>query len=144
MLCVNFEKQKHSTMKTLLLIIGSLSLLSLSNPKGHSSRSPGAVISIETDTFDFGTIRKDGNGTCIFELTNSGFEPLIISKCDKSCGCTIPKCNHEPILPGETTEVEVTYDTSRVGPFQKSVKVHSNATNTPLLVLKVKGTVAEK
>lgn len=131
-------------MKTLLFIFGSIAMLSLSNPKAELPiGDAGPVISIQSDTYDFGEIKKGDNGTCVFELKNDGFEPLIISKCDKTCGCTIPKCNHDPILPGETTEVEVTYDTNRLGPFQKSVKVHSNATNSPLLVLKIKGKVSE-
>ena len=132
-------------MKTLLLIFSSITMLSLSNPSEtvSSAEVAGPVVSLSSDTFDFGNIQKGDNGTCVFELKNDGFEPLIISKCDKTCGCTIPKCNHDPILPGETTEVEVTYDTNRIGPFQKSVKVHSNASNTPLLVLKIKGTVTE-
>lgn len=144
MLCQKFEQNTH-IMKTLLFIFGSIGMLSLSNPSqiSHTAEVAGPVVSLESDTFDFGTIQKGGNGTCTFELKNDGFEPLIISKCDKTCGCTIPKCNPDPVLPGETTEVEVTYDTSRLGPFQKSVKVHSNASNTPLLVLKIKGTVTE-
>ena len=119
-------------------------MLSLSNPKVEFPGGDiGAVVSIQSDIYDFGEIKKGDNGTFVYSLKNDGFEPLIISKCDKTCGCTIPKCNHDPILPGETTEVEVTYDTNRLGPFLKSVKVHSNATNTPLLVLKIKGKVSE-
>ncbi|NQX93282.1 MAG: DUF1573 domain-containing protein [Flavobacteriales bacterium] len=101
----------------------------------------GAQIEVQSDTYDFGEIQKGADGTCVFTLKNVGFEPLIISKCDKTCGCTVPSCDNDPVLPGGTTEVTVKYDTQRVGPFQKSVKVHSNAENQPLLILKIKGTV---
>ena len=102
-------------MKTLLFIFGSTTMLSLSNPKVEFPGGDiGAVVSIQSDIYDFGEIKKGDNGTFVYSLKNDGFEPLIISKCDKTCGCTIPKCNHDPILPGETTEVEVTYDTNRL------------------------------
>lgn len=101
----------------------------------------GPSIQIDSDTYDFGTIDFKGEGTCTFTVTNTGTEPLIISKCKESCGCTTPKCDNNPIMPGETSAVKVKYDTSRVGPFNKSVTVTSNAVNEPVKVIHIKGTV---
>ena len=44
-------------------------------------------------------------------------------------------------MPGATSDVVVTYDTKRVGPFNKSVKVHTNDPERPVIVLRVRGTV---
>ncbi|MFN0032370.1 MAG: DUF1573 domain-containing protein [Flavobacteriales bacterium] len=101
----------------------------------------GPVISIVNDTNDFGSIEYKGDGTCTFIVTNTGSEPLIISECKKSCGCTTPTCPNTPIMPGESTTITLKYDTSRVGPFSKSVTVTSNAVNEPVKVLHIKGTV---
>jgi hypothetical protein len=112
------------------------------------SGQPGGVtfgphLSVNEDLHDFGTIEKGGNGTCVFIVTNTGTEPLIISKCDKTCGCTIPECSKNPIMPGAQSEITVKYDTQRVGPFQKAVKVYSNCAENPVMELRIKGKVIE-
>ncbi|MCB0764967.1 MAG: DUF1573 domain-containing protein, partial [Flavobacteriales bacterium] len=74
-------------------------------------------------------------------VTNTGDQPLIITNCQGSCGCTVPKCDTAPILPGASSAISVHYDTNRTGPFAKSVTINSNATNTPSLMVNIKGTV---
>jgi hypothetical protein len=74
-------------------------------------------------------------------VTNTGDQPLIISECKRSCGCTTPKCDTAPIPPGKTSVIQVHYDTNRVGPINKSVTITSNATNAPSKVVNIKGTV---
>ena len=100
-----------------------------------------AEIKFESDTVDYGTIEKGANGVRVFTFTNTGDEPLIISKVTSSCGCTIPKKPSEPILPGKTGEIEVKYDTNRVNPIRKTITVISNAATTPTIALKIKGLV---
>ncbi|AXT20666.1 DUF1573 domain-containing protein [Flavobacteriaceae bacterium AU392] len=101
-----------------------------------------AKIEFKTDVIDYGTIEKGANGVRVFEFTNTGNAPLIISKVKSSCGCTIPKKPEKPIMPGESGEIEVKYDTNRVIPFRKTITVTSNA-DTPNVALKIKGTVVE-
>ena len=67
--------------------------------------------------------------------------PLEITKVYSSCGCTIPKKPEAPIAPGESGEIQVKYDTNRVGPIRKTITVNSNARDTPVVSLKIKGTV---
>jgi len=99
-----------------------------------------AKIEFKTDVIDYGTIEKGADGVRVFEFTNTGSAPLIISKVKASCGCTIPTKPEKPIMPGETGEIEVKYDTNRVVPFRKTITVTSNA-DTPNVALKIKGTV---
>lgn len=101
-----------------------------------------AKIEFKTETIDYGTIEKGSDGVRVFEFTNTGNEPLIISKVTSSCGCTIPKKPKEPILPGKTGEIEVKYDTNRVYPIRKTITVISNA-ETPTVALKIKGLVVD-
>lgn len=100
----------------------------------------GATIEFVETTLDFGTIEHNADGVRHFEFKNTGTEPLIISNCKGSCGCTVPQCPKEPILPGETGKIKVKYDTNRVGGFSKNVTVTSNAV-TPSVTVKIKGTV---
>lgn len=101
-----------------------------------------AKIEFKSDTIDYGTIEKGANGVRQFEFTNTGNEPLIVSKVSSSCGCTIPKKPDGPIMPGKAGVIEVKYDTNRVNPIRKTITVISNA-DTPTVALKIKGLVVE-
>lgn len=101
-----------------------------------------AKIEFKSEVIDYGTIEKGADGVRVFEFTNTGDEPLIISKVSSSCGCTIPKKPKDPIMPGETGEIEVKYDTKRVNPIRKTITVMSNA-ETPTVALKIKGLVVD-
>lgn len=99
-----------------------------------------AKIQFKTDTIDYGTIAKGSDGLRIFEFTNTGNQPLVITEVFSSCGCTVPKKPDEPIAPGKTGKIEVKYDTSRVGPIRKTITVNNNS-DTPIVALKIKGEV---
>ena len=101
-----------------------------------------AKIEFKSDTIDYGTIEKGSNGVRVFEFTNTGNAPLIISNVNSTCGCTIPKKPDGPILPGKTGQIEVKYDTNRVNPIRKTITVISNAV-TPTVALKIKGDVVD-
>ena len=75
-----------------------------------------------------------------FKFTNTGKEPLIISDAKGSCGCTTPNWPKEPIRPGETGVIKVKYATDRIGAFEKTITLTSNA-DTPSKVIKIKGVV---
>lgn len=105
-----------------------------------TAQDAAAKIEFKSETVDYGEIAKGSDGVRIFEFTNTGTAPLIVSKVSSSCGCTIPKKPEDPILPGKTGEIQVKYDTNRVGPIRKAITVISNA-DTPTKVLKIKGEV---
>lgn len=91
--------------------------------------SSGAVMTFEQTEIDYGKIEKGSDKTRIFKFKNTGDEPLIIKSAKGSCGCTVPTYPKEPIMPGETSEIKVDYDTNRVGRFTKTVTVNTNETN---------------
>lgn len=100
------------------------------------------VISFEKELIDLGSFMQydDSSSRCEFVFTNTGKEPLIISKAKGSCGCTVPNWPKEPIMPGDSGVIKVNYDEKRVGSFNKSITITSNAQNSPKIV-KVKGKV---
>jgi len=103
------------------------------------------VITFEKTVHDFGKINEaDGRVSAIFEFKNEGMSPLVLSNVRASCGCTTPKWTREPIEPGQTGQVTVTYNPNgRPGRFQKTVTVTSNA-KTPTVRVYVKGEVIPK
>ena len=100
-------------------------------------------ISFDKTVHDYGTIVQGADGTCEFKFTNTGKEPLILAKPQSSCGCTIPTWPQEPILPGKSDVIKVTYNTHNIGGISKTVTVTSNA-KTSRVVLSIKGTVVAK
>jgi len=102
----------------------------------------GPAISIDKETHDYGNIVFEANGECEFTITNEGTEPLMITGARGSCGCTVPTYPKEPIAPGATAVIKVTYDTKRPGNFNKSVTITSNAVNDPTKIVYIKGNVA--
>lgn len=98
-------------------------------------------IEFEASEIDYGKIQKDADGKREFKFTNTGDAPLIISAAKGSCGCTVPTYAKEPVMPGESSIIEVKYDTKRVGPFTKYVTLTTNATNETTTKLQIKGEV---
>lgn len=101
-----------------------------------------AVMTFTETVHDYGTIKKDSDGSYEFKFTNTGNEPLILSKPRSNCGCTVPEWPQEPIMPGQSNVIKVTYNTKILGPINKQVTVLSNASNSPV-VLQIKGNVTE-
>lgn len=102
--------------------------------------SSQTTLSFDVEEHDFGIIPKDTPVSKTFIVTNTGENPLIISDAKASCGCTVPKKPEEPIAPGETGEIEVTF-TSKPGQegtaINKTVTVTANIPNgTKTLVIK--------
>lgn len=124
-------------MKNLIavLFVGLMSL-------GSFAQEKVAKIEFKTDVIDYGTIEKGSDGVRVFEFTNTGDAPLVISNVKSTCGCTVPKKPEGPIMPGETGVIEVKYDTKRVNPIRKTITVFSNA-ETPTVALKIKGLVID-
>lgn len=92
---------------------------------------------------DYGEIEYLSDGTCSFEFTNLGTEPLVLTNVRSSCGCTVPDWPKDPIKPGEKGEIKVKYNTRSVGNFSKTVTVYSNGQPSPI-ILRIKGTVKPK
>lgn len=104
------------------------------------ANAQGPVMTFKETTIDYGTIDKGGDPLKNFAFTNTGNEPLIIKAAKGSCGCTVPTYPQEPIMPGETANIQVRYDTQRVGMFTKTVTLTTNETD-PTHTLTIKGEV---
>jgi len=107
------------------------------------SQEKQAEIKFEFTTIDYGEVEFESDGKRVFKFKNVGTAPLIFKRISSSCGCTIPKKPEKPIEPGESGEIEVEYDTKRVGIFMKAISVVSNSKNSSI-VLRIKGEVLEE
>ena len=112
---------------------------------GLFAQSKKATISFDVTEHDFGTLKEEaGPATYQFNFTNTGAEPLIITNCKASCGCTTPDWTKSPIMPGQKGFVKATYDPkNRPGKFDKTITVTTNC-EPPTVTLRIFGTVMEK
>lgn len=131
-------------MKKVIYLLGFILLFSGVAKAQDTKVQNGPQIEFEKLEHDYGDVPYNGNGECEFRFTNTGNEPLLVQKPKSSCGCTIPSWPKEPILPGESEVIKVTYRTNRVGNINKTVTVTSNALNSPNVVLRIKGRVLEQ
>jgi len=134
-------------MKKLVLSLALVMVTSFSLIAQEAAQPPvnpnAAEISFAKTVHDYGTIVQGSDGACEFKFTNTGKEPLILSRPQSSCGCTVPTWPQEPILPGKSDVIKVTYNTNNIGPINKTVTVNSNA-KTARIILQIKGTVTAK
>jgi len=107
---------------------------------GNESTAFGPAIEFKDTEHNYGTIQQGGDGTFSFIFTNTGTDPLILSNVRSSCGCTIPEWPREPINAGQSASILVKYDTKKIGAFNKSISVYTNAGEAPI-VLHISGTV---
>ncbi len=113
------------------------------NSEAQEDQTGGPVMTFEETEIDYGLIEQGSDPYRYFHFTNTGDAPLIISNARGSCGCTVPTWPKEPIMPGESAEIKVRYDTKRLGKFTKTVTLTTNEANNRH-VLRIKGEVKKK
>jgi len=96
------------------------------------------VMTFEEKEFDFGTIKEGDKVEHVFTFKNTGDSDLVITDAKGSCGCTVPAHKKEPIKPGETSSMKVTFDSSgKPGQQQKTVTITANTVaGSELLTIK--------
>ena len=99
------------------------------------------VITFEETEYDFGTIKQGEVVDHTFKFTNTGKSPLIIESATASCGCTVPQPPTEPIAPGETSQIEVKFNsTGKMGQQYPTVTIRAN-TQPNIVKVSMKGNV---
>lgn len=91
---------------------------------------------------DYGKINAGTTNTMSFSLTNKGNAPLVIRKVKASCGCTAPQPQKMLLAPGETTTIDVTYNShGKEGKQNQTVTVITNDPQRAKQTLKIEADV---
>lgn len=97
------------------------------------SNQPTTTIALSESNFDFGNIKKGAKVNHVYEVTNTGTNPLIISEVKPGCGCTAPEFTKDPIMPGKKGKITLSFDSSSFdGSVQKYADVFANVENAPI------------
>lgn len=92
--------------------------------------------------FDFGMMPPFDNGKHVFKISNTGDDQLVLKNGGKSCSCLDVELSAALLAPGETKDIEVTWNTDKPGKLAQYIKINTNSPETPELQLWVTGTVA--
>lgn len=96
------------------------------------------------ENHDFGVIDEGVKADYDFEFTNTGDAALIITNAQGSCGCTVPSWPKEPIAPGETGKIHVSFNSNgKPGNQKKTVTLNAN-TIPPTKLLRISAQVTPK
>lgn len=126
----------------LMICIASFSLMSFTKPANVSTAYNSSALKVTwaKESHDFGEIPQGKPVSVEFTFTNSGDEPLMIADVATSCGCTASDYTKEPIAPGKTSKIKVTYNAANPGNFTKTITVNFQDASLKK-VLNIKGTV---
>lgn len=102
--------------------------------------SLSAQLQFEETTHDFGLLFRGDPAKTTFVFHNVGKYPISLSNVKASCGCTTPIWTKEPVLPGQSGTIEVSYNSDLVGEFNKSIGVKWDSIVQPIHLF-VKGQV---
>jgi hypothetical protein len=122
-------------IKRILLLaffLSSLTLAQLVQPR----------LLVQPTVHDFGNIKQGEMVSHTFVVTNGGGDLLTITNVRASCGCTAAKPDKNELIPGESTNIKVSFNSAgRQGRQNKTVKIFSNDPENPEVSLTIKGTV---
>lgn len=138
------KKLISSTVAAIVLVALSFNSSAQTEQIDPKVVGSGAKIEFTQDVYDYGEVKYGGDGYCTFTFKNTGDAPLVLGNVKGSCSCTVPEWPKTPIAPGETGELKVKYNTQNPGAINKSVTINSNAVNTPVKIIRIKGNVLPK
>jgi hypothetical protein len=131
---------KRTGLVLLMLVFTISTGIAQNSGENSDKKDDKPVIEFDKTTHNYGKIKYNGDGSCVFEFENKGKQPLLLTKVRASCGCTTPSWPKEPIKSGKKGKITVKYNTRITGNFSKSILVYSNAKNSPIR-LRIKGQV---
>ena len=106
-------------------------------PAEPVATGPTTTMEFAEMTHEFGTIDEGAVVEHTFAFTNTGDAPLIIQDARATCGCTIPKKPEGPVAPGESSEIQVRFNSQgKSGMQNKTITITANTepTTTKLVI----------
>ena len=122
-----------------ILIFISFAFASAQAPVSQPNANKEDKLKLRETQFDFGKIAQGKPVTHVFEVTNTGNEPMVLENVQASCGCTTPEWSKEPIAAGASQQITVGYNAATEGPFEKSITIFYN--KGQMKTIQIKGNV---
>lgn len=86
-----------------------------------------------SDTIRFGRMHEGEIAEKPLQLVNAGSRPMIIRSVERTCGCTTLKYENQPIMPGQTHQLQLRFDARGEWGWQlKLIRLYLNEATEPL------------
>jgi len=122
--------------KIFALLLFASAVFSASAQTSISETKPAAdVLLLKQPGYDFGKIQQGRPVTHLFEIVNTGTQPIRLENVTATCGCTTPEWSREAIAPGASATIRVGYNSAAEGPFQKTVAITYNGGLTKTILI---------
>lgn len=100
-------------------------------------------LSIDRMEHDFGKIPDTAPVETSFVITNTGDKPLLVTNAQGSCGCTVPEYPKEPLAPGESRDMKISFNPNgKEGVNNKTVTITAN-TEPATTIINIKSDVTK-
>lgn len=161
--CIDYTNQLHNlnkfptdlTFQTFLLdkdnkvlVIGNpihnlavkgLYLKQISGKKNPLKQLIKTTAKAINNEIDLGVFTKTDIKTAMFEIENTGKDPLVIVDTSTTCGCTSIIYDKQPVSTGESLQVKVKMTPKETGFFHETITVKCNTEQT--IKLSIRGQV---
>jgi len=114
-------KIRHLFFSGLLMIVAITAASFI--PSGQQQQAGDGVIRWHRTTHDFGAVLFNRTVETEFRFTNISNHPVVITRVVPSCGCTVPKFDEMPILPGREGTIKTSFKGDSRGMFNKKITV---------------------
>lgn len=96
--------------------------------KAQSANAHLTEIEWKQKTINYGKIKEGDNLDIAFQFKNTGDFPLLISRVEPSCGCTVADFPKEPVAPGKEGIIKGTFNSTGKSHAQhKTLLVYANS-----------------
>ena len=113
-------------------------------PMTNEAYKKAPHILIGENVYDFGEITSGDIVRTSFTIFNNGGDVLNIRKVVGNCQCTVSKPEKYDIHPGDSTRLDVTFDSAgRRGTQHKTITIYSNDPRKSVAMLTIKASVKE-
>ncbi len=127
--------------------VAAFMLLAVFMANAGDNDKKGPQLTFENDRHDYGTVYVDDMPETKLDIkfTNTGDEPLVLSRVRACCGTRVTSWPREPIMPDEEETITVEF---RLAPrpqrISRSVTVNYNNEQQPVVRYRITGQVVER
>lgn len=103
------------------------------------------IITLDHDTTDIGTLKKEEKKSAIVKISNEGNDTLRIDNIGVSCGCTNTRLEKKIIPPDSISYLHILYESKKsndTGTFYKSIVIRNNS-KEPFKIFTLKGRITQ-
>jgi hypothetical protein len=105
--------------------------------------SEGPAVTFVTQEHDFGAIWDTEDHPCAFQFTNTGDATLRFLRITSSCTCTLATLDKWEYAPGESGQIDTTFEPTKAGEQTQAITLLTNAVNQPAVKLAVHAAVSQ-